>query len=235
MEITNNNMLTQLLDNWQKSNTETDFYAVITELTTGNSSLHVPSRINSGQMVISSIYEDRGSKLLLVYSKADSISELNDQNLSLLKMDAKDVLNFCEENNIPKIVINPQLPNEFILEKPSGNVQQLKEDVTVQIGRLRDNLPHSFLTKLITNFREAKDINEVYIYSQKMGEEISTVLGVVLSDVSQKSIETANLAFKNALAGEQLSHPNMMMIIETDDMLQSVKNIQGALFYTKSV
>lgn len=229
----NNNTLNQLLDNWKKTNTDNDFYAVITELTTGSSSLHVPARINNGQMVISSIYEDRGAKLLLVYSSEDSVSELSDKHLSLLKMDTKEVLNFCEENNIPKIVINPRLPNEFILQKPSGNVQQLQEDVAVQIGRIRDNLPHSFLTKLITNFTEIKEINEVYIYSQKMGEEISTVLGVVLSDVSQKSVELANNAFKNALVGEKLSHPNMMVIIETEDLLQSVKNIQGALFYTK--
>lgn len=233
MDTTENNTLNQLLGHWQTSNSDENFYAVLTELTKGTSSLHVPSRINKGQLGIASIYEDRGSSLLLVYSSAEAVSELSDKHLILLEMPTQDVLEFCEENKIPKIVINPRLANEFILQKPGGNVHELQEDTAVQIGRIRYELPHSFLTKLITNFREVKEIEQVYIYSQKVNEEISTALGVVLADDTQQSMELANLAFKNALMGEKMEHPNLMIIIQTADLLESVQEIQGALFYQK--
>lgn len=111
---------------------------------------------------------------------------------------------------------------------------RLKEDITVQIGRIRYTLPQTFLTKLIENFSNEQSIEEVYLYSQKMGEEVSAVLGVLLSDASQAYSETANLAFKNALIGENLEIPNFMLVLSNDeDLLESVREIENALFYTK--
>jgi len=111
---------------------------------------------------------------------------------------------------------------------------ELKKDVAIQIERIRYTLPQTFLTKLIENFSKEQSIEEVYIYSQKANEEISTVLGVVLSDVSQAYSEAANLAFKNALIGENLEFPNFMIVLSNnEDLFQSVRAIQGALFYQK--
>jgi hypothetical protein len=234
METSLSNTLNQLLENWRQSNSDESFFAVITELTQGSSSLYLPSRIKDGKMVIASVYEDKGVNLLLTYSSDENVTELTDDHLHLFKMPAQDVLKFCEDNKISKIVINPGQANEFILQKPAGNTQELQEDVAVQIGRIRYELPLTFLTKLIENFRAVKEIEQVYIYSQKMGDEISTALGVVLSDASPKNAEAAGLAFKNALVGEKLDKPNFMLILNHDeDLWKSVQVIEKALFYKK--
>jgi hypothetical protein len=226
--------LNQLLNVWQQSNSDDSFFAVTTELTQGNSPLFIPSRLNNGQMNIASIYEDRGINLLLTYSSDEYVTELTDEHLSLYKMNSQDVLKFCEANNISKIVINPKLPNEFLLQKPGSNTRELEEDVAVQIGRIRYQLPLTFLTKLIENFREVKEIEQVYIYSQKMNNEISTALGIVLTDDTQKNVEAANQGFKNALVDEKLTHPNFMIILNQDEgLLKAVQGIENALFYKK--
>lgn len=111
---------------------------------------------------------------------------------------------------------------------------ELKNDVPVQIGRLRSILPLTFLTKLIENFRVTKEIEEVYIYSQKMNAEVITVLGIVLSVSTQENADAAYLAFKIALVGENLDSPNMMIILNNNEsLLQYVQEIENALFYKK--
>jgi hypothetical protein len=120
----------------------------------------------------------------------------------------------------------------YTLQK--NNIVELKEDVPLQIGRLRGVLPQTFLKKLIENFTKVKEIEQVYVFSQKMGEEISTVLGIELSDASQKYSEAVNLAFQKSLVGEKLDNPILMIVLSNNEgLLQSVKEFENSLFYNK--
>lgn len=120
-------------------------------------------------------------------------------------------------------------------EQQNGSPEKviLNEDLAVKVGRLPYALPLTFLEKLIINFKERECINEVYIYGQLLNNEVSTVLGVKLDEISDQNIAHAYDAFKRSLEGEKLEQPNSMIIIPNDDWLQTIRNIKGALFYQK--
>lgn len=125
----------------------------------------------------------------------------------------------------------------YVLERNRENItsRTIEKETKVLVGTPSNPLQRHVLEKLADNFRRIESIDEAYQYAQVMGEETSIVLGIKMSVVSDNSRAALNNALNDSLKNEKLDLPLDIMILESQEWLNTVKGIENSLFYKKAI
>jgi len=242
-----NTRLNYLLNIWGEYHSDENYKAVMDEILNGNSYLILPSaNDNPGSgnwetakaqttLNLTSVFNLDGLKVLGVFSDERSLLEWTKKETQYTAIRTQDMVDFCKTNDIDRIVINSDQKNMFVLERNRQNIKAttIEKETKVLVGTPIKPLSKHILDKLTSNFRKVDTIEEAYQYAQNMNGESSIVLGIKMSVVSDNSKAALHNALNNSLINEQLDIPIDVMILETENWLNTVRNIQNSLFYKR--
>lgn len=241
-----NTKLIYLLDAWGDNPSEDNYRAVMNEIVAGNCFLLLPS-VNDGRvsnvwhtletgskLVLSSVFDSDGLKVLGAFSDEPSLWEWCKQPAEYTAMAMRDLVGFCREQGIDRIVINSGRKNSFVLDRERRNITTtvIGEETEVLVGTPARPLPPHVIDRLATSFRQVHTIDEAYQYAQSMKGEMSIVLGIRMSVQSADATAALHHALNDALSDEALELPLDIMLLD-DQWLQTARGIEGALFYKK--
>src|SRR5687767_8637840 len=240
-----NTKLNFLLESYAQYHSDDNYKAVVQEILEGNSYLLLPSvneRPGSGDwttlekdstLTLASIFNLDGLQVLGAFSDERSLLNWTKRETEYTAMRTQDIIEFCKQNGIDRIVINSNQKKMFVLERNRENItsRTLKEDTKVLVGTPLHPLSKPIIDNLIANFKKIDTIEEAYQYAQTMNGETSVVLAVLLSTVSDNSRAALHNALNNALQKEKLQSPLDIMILEKEDWLNTVRGIHNSLFY----
>jgi hypothetical protein len=242
-----NTNLIYLLNIWGENNSDKNYKAVLDEILNGNGFLMLPSvnendkqdewtTLEAGKTLnLTFVFDMDGLKVLGAFTDRASLLNWSKKETEYTSMRTQDVVGFCKQHGIDRIVINSDQKNMYVLERNRENISThtIEKNTEVLIGTPSNPLSAQIINKLIENFKNVDTIEEVYQYAQSTGKEISIVLGIKMSVVSDNSRAALHNALNNALSGEKLEMPLDIMILEKQDWLESVRNIENALFYKR--
>jgi len=242
-----NTILLSLLDNYSKQPSDKNYQAVLTELLNGQCYLLTPT-VNDGTETgewttlqktstirLNGIFNLDGLKVLGAFTDEKALLAWAKKPTQYTAMGTDAMFDICKNLGIGRVVINSDQPNMFVLQRNLENVTSMtiEEETKVQIGTPAKPLPKDILDKIIANFKQVNTIEEAYQYLQVMNNESSIVLGIKLSIISENSHLAVQNAVTNAIENKKLDLPLDVMILQTDDWLNTVRNIKDALFYKK--
>lgn len=242
-----NTKLLFLLDTYAQHPSQENYKAVIDEVAEGACFLLLPSvndRENSAgwntldtgaTLKLTSVYNLDGLTVLGAFTDEAALLNWAKQQTQYTAMKTQDLIDFCQQNKIDRIVINSDQKNMFVLERNRQNIttRTIQEETKVLVGTPTNPLRKTVIDKLVENFRKVDTIDEAYQYAQSMNGETSIVLGIKMSVVSDNSREALHYALNNALADEKFEMPLDIMILETADWLETVRGIENSLFYKR--
>ena len=242
----NNEKLINLLNKWSLNQEHDDYSNVMNELLNGSSFLLLSS-INENKntqwtdlkidstLKLTCIFEVDGLKILGAFTDENSLLDYTKNETSYTAMKSQDILDFCETNNIDRIVINSGQKNAFFTEKSKENVQvhTVEKATTVQIGTPENPIEPQIVKKLNENFSKVESINEVYQYGQTRDNEFCIVLGFRLNIYNDNSKTASINAVQRGLENTNFNQELDIYFIETEDWYNSIRNIQSSLIYKK--
>jgi hypothetical protein len=242
-----NTKLNYLLDISGEHRSDENYKAVLQEISGGNSYLLVPSlhdtpgssewkTLKKGStLALTSVFSVDGLQVLGVFSDEKSLYKWAKRETAYTAMRSQDLIEFCKQHGIDRIVINSDQNNMFVLERNRANIttETIKEDTKVLVGTPSKPLNGRVLKNLINNFQKIDTIEEAYQYVQSLNGETSLVLGIRMSTVSENSRAALHKALNKSLQHEQLDVALGIMIIQTEEWLQTIRNIQNSLFYKR--
>lgn len=241
-----NTKLLYLLDTFSNHQSEDNHRAVMDEIMTGNAYLLVSSinddSIHSGWQTadegetinFSCVLDVDGLKVLAAFTDEVALIEWAKRPTQYTALPATNVIDFCQQNNVDRIVINSDQKNMFVMERDRSHITTttVEEPTQVMIGALASPLPTEVIDKLKANFSRVDSINEAYQFWQQMGNETSIVLGIRMSYTAENSRIALQNAISNALINVTLEMPLDVMQLN-DEWLLSVQDIPGSLFYKR--
>ena len=147
----------------------------------------------------------------------------------------QDLVDFCKQNSVDRIVINSDQKNMFVLERNRENItsRTIQEERQVLVGTPINPLPKNAIELLVKNFRKIDTIEEAYQYAQQMNNETSLVLGIKMSVVSDNSKAALHNALNDSLNGTDIGIPIDIFLLEDENWLTTVRNIKNSLFYKR--
>ena len=242
-----NTRLTYLLDIYGQHPSNENYRAVIDEITSGNSFLLLPSVNDNGNtngwqtaeagttINLSSIFDLDGLKVLGAFSDPNALVKWTNRVTQYTAIKTQDLVDFCRQNNVDRIVINSDQKNMFVLERNRENItsRTITESTQVLVGTPITPLPQSVIDLLVKNFKRIDTIEEAYQYAQQMNEETSLVLGIKMSVVSDNSRAALQNAINDSLSGIDIGVPIDIMLLEDEGWLSTVRNIENSLFYKR--
>lgn len=241
-----NTRLNYLLNIWGGHQSDKNYKAVMDEILNGNSFLLLPS-VNDNETIgwttleapktlnLTSVFNLDGLKVLGAFSDENALVEWSQKPTHYTALATKEVIELCKAQGVDRIVINSDQKNMFVLERNRQNIKTtiIEEETNVLVGTPIKPLSKTIIDKLINNFRKVDTIEEAYQYAQSRNGESSIVLGIRMSVVSDNSTAALHNALNNSLNNEQLDIPIDIMILETQDWLDTVRNIQNSQFYKR--
>ncbi|WP_116787086.1 SseB family protein [Flavobacterium psychrotrophum] len=243
-----NNRLIKLIHIYNKTNQSDDYKKVLDELITGNSFLLLPS-VNDGTfgsdwktlkkgttLNLTSVYNVDGLKVLGAFTSESTLENWAKQGSHYTAMVSKDVISFCEENQIDRVVIDNDTDTFFVLERNRENIKTvtIEKDTQVQLGTPSRPLNSQIIRKLNDQFKRVSTIKEVYQYGQTRDGEFSIVLGFKLSIISENSRTAAINSVQSALKDEAIDQLLDLCIITDEGWYNTIKGIENSLIYNKS-
>lgn len=242
-----NTRLTYLLDIYGQHPSNENYRAVLEEITNGNSFLLLPSANDNGNTIgwqtaevgttlnLASVFNLDGLKVLGAFSDETALVKWSKRETQYTAIKTQDLIDFCKQNNIDRIVINSDQKNMFVLERNRENItsRTIQEETKVLVGTPSNPLPKSAVDLLVRNFSKVDTIEEGYQFVQKMNDETSLVLGIKMSVVSDYSRAALHNALNNSLPGVDVGMPIDIMILEDEGWLNTARNIQNSLFYKR--
>lgn len=242
-----NSRLTYLLDIYGQHPLNENYKAVLDEITTGNSFLLLPSVNENGNsngwkttevgttINLASIFNLDGLRVLGAFSDEVALLKWTNRETQYTAIKTQDLIDFCKQNSVDRIVINSDQKNMFVLERNRENItsRTIQKETKVLVGTPTNPLPKNAIDLLIKNFKKVDTIEEAYQYAQKMNDETSLVLGIKMSTVSENSRAALHNALNDSLNGVDVGMPIDIMILETEGWLDTVRNIQYSLFYKR--
>ena len=124
-----NSHLIKLLKDFNTDPVESLYWEILEILQNGSSFLLLPSvnetdepqdltkETSSKTLNLASVFDMDGGKVLCAFSNLDAMNEWTKNNSNYTKMRSKDVLNFCQVNQIDKIIIDTEQDTMFMLER----------------------------------------------------------------------------------------------------------------------
>lgn len=241
-----NTRLTYLLDIYAQHPSNDNYSSVLKEINDGNSFLLLPSVNNKNTigwettkegttLNLASVFNLDGLKVLGAFSDETALVNWSNRKTEYTAIRTQDLIDFCKQNNIDRIVINSDQKNMFVLERNRENItsRTIQEDTNVLVGTPITPLPKSTIDLLVKNFKRIDTIEEAYQFAQKMNDETSLVLGIKMSIISDNSRAALHNALNDSLSGVNVGIPIDIMLIEDEGWLNTVRNIQNSLFYTR--
>ncbi|MCU7549674.1 SseB family protein [Chitinophagaceae bacterium LB-8] len=242
-----NSRLNYLLDMNGRQRSDENYKAILQEISRGNSYLLLPSvnethgtskwkTLKKGStLTLTSVFNLDGLQVLGAFSDEKSLYKWAKKETAYTAMKSQDLLAFCQQHDIDRIVINSDQKNMFVLERNRSNIETrtIKQDTTLLFGKPAKPLNGHILKNLINNFQKVDTILEAYQYAQSLNDETSIVIGIRMSTVTENSRAALHNALNKALANEQLEIALDIMIIQTEERLQTIRNIQDSLFYRR--
>lgn len=242
-----NTRLTYLLDIYGQHPSNENYKAVLDEITTGNSFLLLPSVNEDGNsngwktaqvgttINLASIFNLDGLKVLGAFSDEIALVKWTNRETQYTAIKTQDLVDFCKQNNVDRIVINSDQKNMFVLERNRENItsRTIQEETKVLVGTPTNPLPQNAIELLIKNFKKVDTIEEAYQYAQKMNDETSLVLGIKMTVVSDNSRAALHNALNDSLNGIDVGIPIDIMLLEDEGWLNTVRNIENSLFYRR--
>ncbi|HMK26018.1 MAG TPA: enhanced serine sensitivity protein SseB C-terminal domain-containing protein [Chitinophagaceae bacterium] len=242
-----NTRLTYLLNIYGQHPSNENYRAVLDEITTGNSFLLLPSANENGNsngwqtaqvgttINLASIFNLDGLRVLGAFSDEIALVKWTNRETQYTAIKTQDLVDFCKQNNVDRIVINSNQKNMFVLERNRENItsRTIQEETQVLVGTPTNPLPKNAIDLLIKNFKKVDTIEEAYQYAQKMNNEISLVLGIKMTVVSDNSRAALHNALNDSLNGVDVGIPIDVFLLEDEGWLNTVRNIENSLFYRR--
>lgn len=242
-----NTRLTYLLDIYGQHPSNENYRAVLEEITNGNSFLLLPSANDNGDtngwetaqvgttINLSSILNLDGLKVLGAFSDETALVKWTNRSTQYTAIKTQDLVDFCKQNNVDRIVINSDQKNMFVLERNRENItaRTIQEETKVLVGTPIKPLPTEAINLLAKNFKKVDTIEEAYQYAQKLNDETSLVLGIKMTVVSDNSRAALHNALNDSLHGVDVGMPIDIMLLEDEGWLKTVQNIENSLFYKR--
>lgn len=240
-----NTRLTYLLDIYEQHPSNNNYRAVLEEITNGNSFLLLPSANDNANMIgwqtaevgttlnLSSVFNLDGLKVLGAFSDETALVKWTKRETQYTAIKTQDLIDFCKQNNIDRIVINSDQKNMFVLERNRENItsRTIQEETKVLVGTPTNPLPKSAVDLLVKNFSKVDTIEEAYQFAQKMNDEASLVIGIKMTVVSDNSRAALHNALNDSLLGVDIGMPIDIMMLEDEGWLNTARNIQNSLIY----
>ncbi|TGE27944.1 SseB family protein [Hymenobacter metallicola] len=242
-----NSRLLALLTTFGQKPTAENYGAVLQEILAGNSFLLLPS-VNSGagkegwqtlesgsKLTLASVFNQDGLQVLGAFSDESALLHWTQQPTEYTALRTQDVVEFCEQHLIDRVVINSGLPSMFVMERSRENIREtvIEEPTQVLVGTPQHPLPDTVLAKLSANFQRIGVVEEAYQYAQQLNGETSIVLGIVLATASDDATAALHHAVNTSLQNESLTVPLDLMVIEDAEWLATVRGIHNSLFYQR--
>lgn len=242
-----NTRLTYLLDIYGQHPSNDNYRAVLEEITNGNSFLLLPSANENANTTgwqtaevgttlnLASVFNLDGLKVLGAFSDEFALVKWTKRETQYTAIKTQDLIDFCKQNNIDRIVINSDQKNMFVLERNRENItsRTIQEETKVLVGTPTNPLPKSAVDLLVKNFSKVDTIEEAYQFAQKMNDEISLVIGIKMTVVSDNSRAALHNALNDSLPGVDVGMPIDIMILEDEGWLNTARNIQNSLIYKR--
>lgn len=242
-----NTRLTYLLDIYGQHPSNDNYRAVLEEITNGNSFLLLPSANDNSDTIgwqtaevgttltLASVFNLDGLKVLGAFSDETALVKWAKQATQYTAIKTQDLIDFCKQNNIDRIVINSDQKNMFVLERNKENItsRTIQEETKVLVGTPTNPLPKSVIDLLVKNFSKVDTIEEAYQFAQKINDETSLVIGIKMSVVSDNSRAALHNALNNSLSGVDVGIPIDIMMLEDEGWLNTARNIQNSLIYKR--
>jgi len=242
-----NTRLNYLLDIYGQHPSGDNYKAVLNEILEGNSFLLLPSAdgtpdsgdwktLEKGStLTLASVFNLDGLKVLGAFSDEKSLLNWSKCETQYTAMRTQDIIEFCKQHGIDRIVINSDQKNMYVLERNRENIttKTIEQKTKVLVGTPTKPLSQHIIDKLRANFQKVDTIEEAYQYAQSMNGETSIVLGIRMSTVSDNARAALHNALNNSLQDENLELSLNVMLLETEDWLNTVRNIHNAQFYKR--
>ena len=242
-----NTRLNHLLDEWSKNASEANYGAVMQEILHGNSCLLVPTlnepepgtgwkTLEEGSTLeLSSVYNLDGLQILAVFTDAASLLQWAKEPTRYTAMRSNDVLEMCKNMGIDRIVINNDLPTMYVMERNRDNIKTsvVEQETRVLIGTPKEPLKAALVGRLQAEFEKVDTILAAYQCAMSRGTELSILLGVQFSVVSENSRAAMHHAINNAFAEEQPHMPVDILVIEDESWLANFRGVANSLVYVK--
>jgi hypothetical protein len=233
-----NSKLIYLLNIYGQNPSQENYYNAFKEIHEGDSFLILPFLRNKedtsgSKLKLTSIFNADGLKILGVFTEERALLHWNKTASTYNKIRSQDLLEFCKQIGVGKIVINNDQPNMFVLERNHDNLKTavLETPTPIQVSRPIQPLMKDMLEKFAINFQKVYTIQEAYHYAQILNNEYSLVIGVVLSVDSENSKAALYNAVNNVIDGEKNFAPIDIFILTTGHLLNTIRNIPDSLFY----
>ncbi len=239
-----NTNLCAYLEAWKTDKTPDNYMKILNELVTGNCLLMLPS-INeedpnsdwheekkADSLQLTSVFEIDGLKILGAFSNEQDMLNWAKKSTPYTALKAKDVLDFCEKNNLDKIIID----NHFVIERNTENVQQqtIKGGQEVIVWQPRVPIGGTLLEKLVSNFKTVSTIEEVHHFGMTRGDEHIYILAFKMSVYNDNSRTACVNAIQNSIEDETLDFPLEMLFLDNETWEKTVVDMNGeALIYPK--
>jgi hypothetical protein len=242
-----NTRLTYLLDIYGQHPSNENYKAVLEEITGGNSFLLIPSLNDDGEtngwetaqvgttLKLSSVFNLDGLRVLGAFSDEVALIKWTKRATQYTAIKTQDIVDFCKENNVDRIVINSDQKNMFVLERSRENItsRTIQKETKVLVGTPIRPLSKETVDLLAKNFRKVDTIEEAYQFAQQMNNETSLVLGIKMTIVSDNSRAALHNALNDSLNGVDVGLPIDIMLLEDEGWLNTVRNVKGSLFYKR--
>lgn len=242
-----NTRLLFLIDTWVSNPTNENYGDVLNELENGNSFLILPTE-NSGvetigwsslekesKLNLTSIYNLDGLKVLAAFADENALLEWSKKPTQYTALHTQDVIDICKSNSIDRVVINNLQKNMFVLERNRANITTnvIQKETKVLVGTPTHPLSEAVIQRLKQNFQRVDTIEEVYQFAQSMNGETSLVLAVKMTVQSDNSRVALHNAINDSINADELQLPLDIMIISSEDWLNTARNVHGSFIYKK--
>jgi len=225
-----------------------NYNAVLQEMMAGNAYLLLPSindtpdsggwkTLETGaELKLTCVVDLNGLKAIGVFSTEKYLLDWTKTRSGYTSMRCQDLLEFCEQNNLERIVINSDQKNMFVMEKTRDvTTTQIQKDTQIFVGQPTQPLPQEMIGQLAANFSHIDTITEAYQYGQNLNGEFSIALGIRISVRSDESAAALRHAIARVLEGKTLNLPvDVLMLEDNPSLLQAVQKIPNSLFYKRA-
>jgi SseB protein N-terminal domain len=238
--------LVTYLNRFGTSQTVENYHLVLDALNSLESFLIVPSvneenettqwrKLEPGaKLKLLSVVEINGLTTLLAFSDEEALAEWSKGGMAYKAIIAKDLMDFCTEQGIYRIVINIHQRNMFSVEREVPvTTEKINVPTKIKIGTLADPLPNELIGDLINSFYSIPVIEEAFQYGQTKEGVTSHMIAFRLSDPSESAKKGVLACMYEALQKNNQNKRIGIYFIETEEAYRSIMGIKNALFYSK--
>lgn len=243
-----NRVLLELLYEWKNTESSESYRNVVNELLNGQSFLLLPSA-NDGKtntdwntlktgstLKLTSVFDLDGLQVLGAFSDENALLTWSRKQTEFTAMRSQDVIEFCQNNGIDRIVINSDQPTMFVLERNRDNIKSetIQKETQVRVWTPKNPISGKLLEKLKANFSKVSSIREVYHFGMTRNDEHIFILAFSLEVYSDDARFACMNSIQNSMNEEKIEFPLELFYLEDESWYNTAKEISNSLIYKRS-